>query len=135
MAGPQRWAGCTALVSLVHGNHLYVANAGDCRAVLCRSGEAVRHFVVHSTACKELLIGLSWMALDIEAGGSVRGDVSGCNACRCPCHMTTLQSWMSSGSGCWTLAGLCPANAACGALATSGSWSPGTVRSFLVPQW
>jgi Protein phosphatase 2C len=41
-AGPQQWAGCTALVSLVYGNHLYVANAGDCRAVLCRNGEAVR---------------------------------------------------------------------------------------------
>eukprot|EP00602_Paraphysomonas_sp_CaronLab_P008243 CAMPEP_0185019610 /NCGR_PEP_ID=MMETSP1103-20130426/2225_1 /TAXON_ID=36769 /ORGANISM="Paraphysomonas bandaiensis, Strain Caron Lab Isolate" /LENGTH=382 /DNA_ID=CAMNT_0027550025 /DNA_START=248 /DNA_END=1396 /DNA_ORIENTATION=- len=29
-------AGCTACVSLKHGNDLYVANAGDSRAVLCR---------------------------------------------------------------------------------------------------
>lgn len=29
-------AGCTACVALKHGNHLYVANAGDSRAVLCR---------------------------------------------------------------------------------------------------
>lgn len=29
-------AGCTACVALKHGNELYVANAGDSRAVLCR---------------------------------------------------------------------------------------------------
>lgn len=40
-AGPQQWAGCTALASLVWGGRLFVANAGDCRAVLCRGGEAV----------------------------------------------------------------------------------------------
>lgn len=34
-------AGCTAVVALKHGNELYVANAGDSRAVLCRGdGEA-----------------------------------------------------------------------------------------------
>jgi serine/threonine protein phosphatase PrpC len=33
-------AGCTAVVALKHGDELYVANAGDSRAVLCRgSGE------------------------------------------------------------------------------------------------
>ncbi|KAK2644018.1 hypothetical protein Ddye_019213 [Dipteronia dyeriana] len=33
--------GTTALTALVLGNHLLVANAGDCRAVLCRKGVAV----------------------------------------------------------------------------------------------
>lgn len=33
--------GTTALTALVFGNHLMVANAGDCRAVLCRKGVAV----------------------------------------------------------------------------------------------
>ncbi|KAI9122985.1 hypothetical protein K1719_005874 [Acacia pycnantha] len=33
--------GTTALTALVLGSHLLVANAGDCRAVLCRRGAAV----------------------------------------------------------------------------------------------
>lgn len=33
--------GTTALTALVMGRHLLVANAGDCRAVLCRKGVAV----------------------------------------------------------------------------------------------
>jgi protein phosphatase 2C family protein 2/3 len=33
--------GTTALTALVLGRHLVVANAGDCRAVLCRKGVAV----------------------------------------------------------------------------------------------
>ncbi|KAK3160660.1 hypothetical protein QOZ80_1BG0062650 [Eleusine coracana subsp. coracana] len=36
-----RSAGTTALTALVLGRELLVANAGDCRAVLCRKGEAV----------------------------------------------------------------------------------------------
>ena len=31
-----RWSGCSALTCLLRGNNLYVANAGDIRAVLCR---------------------------------------------------------------------------------------------------
>ncbi|KAK4795170.1 hypothetical protein SAY86_013164 [Trapa natans] len=33
--------GTTALIALILGRHLLVANAGDCRAVLCRKGTAV----------------------------------------------------------------------------------------------
>ncbi|XP_044500667.1 probable protein phosphatase 2C 13 [Mangifera indica] len=36
-----RGCGTTALTALVLGRHLLVANAGDCRAVLCRKGVAV----------------------------------------------------------------------------------------------
>ncbi|KAF9674321.1 hypothetical protein SADUNF_Sadunf10G0115200 [Salix dunnii] len=36
-----RLCGTTALTALVLGRHLVVANAGDCRAVLCRKGVAV----------------------------------------------------------------------------------------------
>ena len=34
-------AGCTAVVAVVKGNELWVANAGDSRAVLCRGGQAL----------------------------------------------------------------------------------------------
>jgi hypothetical protein len=34
-------AGCTAVVAVVHGTKLYVANAGDSRCVLCRGKETV----------------------------------------------------------------------------------------------
>lgn len=34
-------AGCTAVVAVVHGSKLYVANAGDSRCVLCRGKETV----------------------------------------------------------------------------------------------
>ncbi|DBB06962.1 TPA: hypothetical protein ACH3X3_009613 [Trebouxia sp. C0006] len=40
-AGKQAWPGCTALAVLLHRNTMLVANAGDCRAVLCRKGKAM----------------------------------------------------------------------------------------------
>lgn len=33
--------GCTAIASLIVRDKLFVANAGDCRAILCRSGHPV----------------------------------------------------------------------------------------------
>lgn len=35
------FAGCTSVVSLIKGNKLYVANAGDSRCVLARGGRAI----------------------------------------------------------------------------------------------
>ncbi|KAH8030100.1 hypothetical protein HPB51_006532 [Rhipicephalus microplus] len=34
-------SGCTAVVGLIRGRHLVVANAGDSRCVVCRSGQAL----------------------------------------------------------------------------------------------
>eukprot|EP01015_Nassula_variabilis_P013842 TRINITY_DN2139_c0_g1_i5.p1 TRINITY_DN2139_c0_g1~~TRINITY_DN2139_c0_g1_i5.p1 ORF type:complete len:327 (+),score=83.36 TRINITY_DN2139_c0_g1_i5:66-1046(+) len=38
--GEESYAGCTANVSLIYKNELYVANAGDSRSVLCTKGTA-----------------------------------------------------------------------------------------------
>lgn len=39
--GPGSSSGCTAVVALLNGNELYVANAGDSRCVVCRDGKAM----------------------------------------------------------------------------------------------
>ena len=36
-----RWSGCSALACLLRGNNLYVANAGNIRAVLCRGDGSI----------------------------------------------------------------------------------------------
>ena len=38
---PESDAGTTALAALIAGDALLVANAGDCRAVMCRRGRAI----------------------------------------------------------------------------------------------
>lgn len=44
-----RWSGCSALTCLLRGNNLYVANAGNIRAVLCRGdGSIERLSNIHS---------------------------------------------------------------------------------------
>lgn len=44
-----RWSGCSALTCLLRGNNLYVANAGNVRAVLCRGdGSIDRLSNIHS---------------------------------------------------------------------------------------
>ncbi|KAK0174817.1 hypothetical protein PV327_010544 [Microctonus hyperodae] len=40
-------SGCTAVVAILKGNDLYVANAGDSRCVLCRDGEALELSLDH----------------------------------------------------------------------------------------
>ncbi|KAG9149080.1 hypothetical protein Leryth_010687 [Lithospermum erythrorhizon] len=44
-------SGTTALAALVIGSSLVVANAGDCRAVLCRKGKAIEMSRDHKPAC------------------------------------------------------------------------------------
>lgn len=39
--GPGKASGCTAVVAVMDGRDLYVANAGDSRCVVCRAGKAV----------------------------------------------------------------------------------------------
>ncbi|GAB6026646.1 hypothetical protein CHUAL_013052 [Chamberlinius hualienensis] len=40
-------SGCTAVVALIRGTELYVANAGDSRCVVCRNGKAIDMSVDH----------------------------------------------------------------------------------------
>lgn len=47
MMQPGADSGCTAVVALLRGKELYVANAGDSRCVLCRAGKAVEMSVDH----------------------------------------------------------------------------------------
>lgn len=46
------YCGTTALTVLVLGRNLLVANAGDCRAVLCRKGDAVQLSQDHRPCCQ-----------------------------------------------------------------------------------
>ncbi|CAL5409178.1 unnamed protein product [Camellia sinensis] len=45
--------GCTAIVALIVRNKLFVANAGDCRAMLCRAGSAYALSKDHVASCPE----------------------------------------------------------------------------------
>ncbi|KAI7739726.1 hypothetical protein M8C21_000492 [Ambrosia artemisiifolia] len=45
--------GCTAITALIVQNRLYVANAGDCRAILCRSGCPYPLSKDHVASCLE----------------------------------------------------------------------------------
>ena len=49
----ERFPGCTALVALLAGGRLTVANAGDSRAVLCRGGVAVAVSRDHTAAAAD----------------------------------------------------------------------------------
>ncbi|KAE8675855.1 putative protein phosphatase 2C 27 [Hibiscus syriacus] len=44
-------SGATALVALIIGRMLVVANSGDCRAVLCRRGKAIEMSRDHKPMC------------------------------------------------------------------------------------
>ncbi|CAL5321151.1 unnamed protein product [Camellia sinensis] len=45
--------GCTAIVALIVRNKLFVANAGDCKAMLCRAGSAYALSKDHVASCPE----------------------------------------------------------------------------------
>ncbi|KAG5867765.1 hypothetical protein JTB14_012382 [Gonioctena quinquepunctata] len=44
---PGSISGCTAVVAVLKGNELYVANAGDSRCIVCRNGKAIEMSLDH----------------------------------------------------------------------------------------
>ncbi|KZC07195.1 Protein phosphatase 1G [Dufourea novaeangliae] len=61
-------SGCTAVVAILKGNELYVANAGDSRCVLCRDGQAIELSLDHKPEDEPE------MERIVKAGGKVTAD-------------------------------------------------------------
>ncbi|CAK9828081.1 Probable protein phosphatase CG10417 [Anthophora retusa] len=61
-------SGCTAVVAVLKGNDLYVANAGDSRCVLCRDGQAIELSLDHKPEDEPE------MERIVKAGGKVTAD-------------------------------------------------------------
>lgn len=61
-------SGCTAVVALLKGRDLYVANAGDSRCVVCRNGTAIEMSLDHKPEDP-----LEWQRI-LNAGGKVTCD-------------------------------------------------------------
>ncbi len=65
---PGQISGCTAVVALLVGRELFVANAGDSRVVLCRNGNTVEMSIDHKPEDGEELLRIT------KAGGHVTKD-------------------------------------------------------------
>ncbi|XP_028037886.1 probable protein phosphatase 2C 11 [Bombyx mandarina] len=65
---PGNDSGCTAVVALLRGNELYVANAGDSRCILCRDGTAIDMSIDHKPE------DLPELERITKAGGKVSND-------------------------------------------------------------
>ncbi|XP_062096983.1 protein kinase and PP2C-like domain-containing protein [Humulus lupulus] len=61
--------GCTAVAALIVRNKLFVANAGDCRTILCRSGHPINLSRDHVASCPEERERV------VKAGGQVKWQV------------------------------------------------------------
>ncbi|XP_030481348.2 protein kinase and PP2C-like domain-containing protein [Cannabis sativa] len=61
--------GCTAVTALIVKNKLVVANAGDCRTILCRSGQPIALSKDHVASCPEERDRV------VKAGGQVKWQV------------------------------------------------------------
>lgn len=65
---PGKDSGCTAVVAVLNGRDLYVANAGDSRCVVCRNGKAIEMSLDHKPEDDEE------SARILKAGGRVTLD-------------------------------------------------------------
>jgi protein phosphatase 1G len=72
-------AGCTAVVALLHERELFVANAGDSRAVLCRAGAAVPLSEDHKPASareRERIVAAGGFLSDVAGVCRVNGNLN-----------------------------------------------------------
>ncbi|XP_047988354.1 probable protein phosphatase CG10417 [Leguminivora glycinivorella] len=65
---PGNDSGCTAVVALLKGNELFVANAGDSRCIICREGKAIDMSIDHKPEDAPELERIT------KAGGKVSND-------------------------------------------------------------
>lgn len=76
LEGPGSSSGCTAVVALLAGNELYVANAGDSRCVICRNGTAVDMSLDHKPEDEEELERIQKAGGRVTMDGRVNGGLN-----------------------------------------------------------
>ncbi|XP_043253841.1 probable protein phosphatase CG10417 [Colletes gigas] len=69
-------SGCTAVVAIMKGNELYVANVGDSRCVLCSNGEAVDLSLDHKPEDEPEKKRIIKAGGKISAGGRINGGLN-----------------------------------------------------------
>lgn len=74
--GPGSSSGCTAVVALLAGNELYVANAGDSRCVVCRNGTALDMSLDHKPEDTEELERIQKAGGRVTLDGRVNGGLN-----------------------------------------------------------
>ena len=74
--GPGWSSGCTAVVSLLVGRDLYVANAGDSRCVVCRNGQALEMSLDHKPEDTEELQRITKAGGRVTLDGRVNGGLN-----------------------------------------------------------
>merc|ERR1711936_798554 len=72
---PGNDSGCTAVVALLAGTKLYVANAGDSRCVVCRDGVAVEMSFDHKPEDEVELKRIKKAGGKVTPDGRVNGDL------------------------------------------------------------
>ncbi|CAB0036730.1 unnamed protein product [Trichogramma brassicae] len=69
-------SGCTAVVAVLKGDELYVANAGDSRCVLCREGQAVELSFDHKPEDAPEMERITKAGGNVTADGRVNGGLN-----------------------------------------------------------
>ncbi|XP_055373964.1 probable protein phosphatase CG10417 [Condylostylus longicornis] len=73
---PGKDSGCTAVVALLNGRDLYVANAGDSRCVVCRGGKAIDMSIDHKPEDDEELKRIKKAGGHVTFDGRVNGGLN-----------------------------------------------------------
>lgn len=74
--GPGSSSGCTAVVALLSGRDLYVANAGDSRCVVCRDGKALEMSYDHKPEDTEEMERITKAGGRVTLDGRVNGGLN-----------------------------------------------------------